>query len=294
MVCARRKEKSLICYLLSYSVMQTCKVDVDGVDGPGNWKCDDSCVQKRSGVKAPWKALTQWRGVLSNIRQPDQLVYGFTKGNTRDGSLEYYTCKSPYIFGSNYPLEKAAKYVLWQKNQAIMAVEKECLANEERGKANPKFFRRDPQADHSSTIPGHLDGKVAGVFINDLTSMSTVKRVNSKKLVSPGLSTDEAKWLVQCDPSGRFRAGREQIIQRVLGRFTQKDWEASKAAMATGSSSARNIQVQQGQKVCYSTPQALITLCSFFTIYHLYLTTVGARPRHGTGQHQQGTGQVSR
>ena len=160
-----------------------------------------------------------------------------------------------------------------------MAVEKECLANEERGKANPKFFRRDPQADHSSTIPGHLDGKVAGVFINDLTSMSTVKRVNSKKLVSPGLSTDEAKWLVQCTPSGGARAGREQIIQYVLGRFTQEDWEASKAALAAGSPSAGVSRVQPGQKVCYCPPQVLITLCSFVTISHLYLKPAGAGPR---------------
>ena len=104
-----------------------------------------------------------------------------------------------------------------------MAVEKECLANEVRDKASPTFFRRDPQADRSLTIPGHLDGKLGGDFICDLTSVCTVKRINNKDLIFPDLTVSEATWLVQCGPSGRVRAGREQIIQYVLGRYTQKD-----------------------------------------------------------------------
>ena len=275
--------------------MQTCKVDVDGEDDSGNWKCDDSCIEKRSksGLGgAKWKLLPQFRGVYRSNIQPNLLVYWFSKGVR--GSLRSFTCKSPYIFGNNYPLEDAAKYVLWQKNQAIMAVEKESLANEELDKASPTYFRRHPHSDLSSTIPGHLNGKVGGDFISDLTSTCTVKRFNIKKWISPGFHPAEATWLVQCGPSGGVRAGREQIIRYVLGRYTQKDWEASKAAQATGSPSAGVSQKQPGQVVCYSLPKVLITLCSFVTIFQLYLTTVGAGPRHGTGEHQQGTAQVSR
>ena len=207
----------------SNSAMQTCKMDVDGDDVPGNWKCDDSHIEKRSGVQTiKWKLVPQFRGVWQCILQPDHLVYWFVKGNSRVvGSFQHFTCKCPYILGGKYTLEIAAKYVLWQKNQAIMAVEKESLANEKRNKTSPTFFRRDPQANQSLTIPGHLNGKLAGDFICDLTSICTVKRFNEKKWFSPGLNPSEATWLVHRDPSGGVRAGREQIIRYVLGRRTR-------------------------------------------------------------------------
>ena len=124
-------------------------------------------------------------------------------------------------------LDDVAKYVFWQRNQAMNAMEKK-ISEEAAAQAHLPFFRRTLQTGMSPSLPSKLPGKEGGDFTAQLVSQNTVKRFNSLKILSPGLHQRlEANKLLRCLPFGKLAASTDEIIQRVLGRYSLSDIQAS-------------------------------------------------------------------
>ena len=138
-----------------------------------------------------------------------------------------YCSKTPYVMEPGDKLDDVVKYIFWQKNQAINAVEKQ-LSEEAALRNSIPFFHRALQTGMSPSLPGKLPGKEGGDFTAELVSQNTVKRFNSLHILSPGLHQQrEANKLLRCLPFGKLAASTDEIIQRVLGRYSLSDIQAS-------------------------------------------------------------------
>ena len=227
----------------------TLKIDVSG--GPGTWTYDNNVSHKSCTFNKgrAWSLMPQYRGVFMNVCQPDLLLYFFTIGSHREKSLKYFVSEKFYVRGPDDPIESAAQYVLWQKNQAMKAVHAK-IHEEEKGQIILSTFRRTSAGgNQSKSIPGCLTFHAGAAFINEIAFQCTAKRLNGKHILNIDLSLDESKVLVRSDPFGHVETDIDVIIRRILGNYTQQQLEASTVAYNTKSASDDDKRVLRSQMV---------------------------------------------
>ena len=65
----------------------------------GNWVWDENVKesQKNADSGHNYALVAGYPGVMYRRTQPNILLYGFSKGSSRNGQARYFSCVAPYV-----------------------------------------------------------------------------------------------------------------------------------------------------------------------------------------------------